>query len=91
MDASQPLTDRSTNTHLASNADHEKAQDLKNAPATINSMEYHRQVLQGKLESGDKYVFLTSYGVLFMPQTANRWGVFNPGTKRVMCLRRMIL
>ncbi|PLN82055.1 hypothetical protein BDW42DRAFT_185033 [Aspergillus taichungensis] len=54
MDASQPLADRSTNTHLANNADHEKAQDLKNAPATMNSMEYHRQVLQGKLESGDK-------------------------------------
>lgn len=59
MDASQPLTDRSTNTHLANNADHEKAQDLKNAPATMNSMEYHRQVLQGKLEGDDKYVFLT--------------------------------
>ncbi|PKY05444.1 hypothetical protein P168DRAFT_295902 [Aspergillus campestris IBT 28561] len=49
-----PLTDRSTNTHLANNADHEKAQDLKNAPATINSMDYHRQVLQGKLEGDDK-------------------------------------
>lgn len=48
---SHPLTDRSTNTHLA-NA--EKAQELKNAPANMNSMEYHRAVLQGKLDSGDK-------------------------------------
>lgn len=53
MDApSQPLSARSPNTHLAVN--HDKANDLKAAPATINSMEYHRQVLQGKLESGDK-------------------------------------
>ena len=49
---SHPLTDRSTNTHLPVNTD--KAQELKNAPANMNSMEYHRAVLQGKLESGDK-------------------------------------
>ncbi|PWY70241.1 hypothetical protein BO70DRAFT_373951 [Aspergillus heteromorphus CBS 117.55] len=52
MDA-HPLTDRSTNTHLATQ-DKEKLNELKAAPATINSMDYHRQVLQGKLDSGDK-------------------------------------
>ncbi|EAW12559.1 Spo12 family protein [Aspergillus clavatus NRRL 1] len=46
-----PLTDRSTNTHLAANQD--KPTDLK-AASNPNSMEYHRQVLQGKLENGDK-------------------------------------
>ncbi|EAU30515.1 conserved hypothetical protein [Aspergillus terreus NIH2624] len=52
MDApSQPLSARSPNTHLVS---HDKANDLKAAPAKMNSMEYHRQVLQGKLENGDK-------------------------------------
>ncbi|OOF92190.1 hypothetical protein ASPCADRAFT_408780 [Aspergillus carbonarius ITEM 5010] len=50
MDA-HPLTDR-TNTHLVQDKD--KLNELKAAPAKINSMEYHRQVLQGKLESGDK-------------------------------------
>ncbi|KAI9924441.1 hypothetical protein ASPWEDRAFT_167419 [Aspergillus wentii DTO 134E9] len=52
MDATQtqPLADRSTNTHL----NNEKLNDLKNAPANMNSMEYHRQVLQGKIDSGDK-------------------------------------
>ncbi|KAF9890949.1 hypothetical protein FE257_005206 [Aspergillus nanangensis] len=50
---SQPLSARSPNTHLAVN--HDKANnDLKAAPATINSMEYHRQILQGKLDNGDK-------------------------------------
>jgi hypothetical protein len=46
MDAttqSQPLADRSTNTHLA-NTD---KTDLKGSD--ISSMEYHRQVLQGKV------------------------------------------
>ncbi|KAJ5573652.1 Spo12 [Penicillium hispanicum] len=54
MDAStqaQPLADRPTNTHLA-NANMGDKTDLK--AADISSMEYHRQVLQGKLESGDK-------------------------------------
>ncbi|GMF75889.1 unnamed protein product [Aspergillus oryzae] len=50
---SHPLADRSTNTHLVNT---EKANELKAAPAKIESMEYHRQVLQGKLESGDNYV-----------------------------------
>ncbi|KAA8647605.1 hypothetical protein EYZ11_004935 [Aspergillus tanneri] len=49
---SHPLTDRSTNTHLPVQSD--KAHDLKTGPANVNSMEYHRQVLQGKLESGEK-------------------------------------
>ncbi|KAI3057032.1 hypothetical protein CBS147352_2053 [Aspergillus niger] len=48
---SHPLTDR-TNTHLVQDTD--KLNELKAAPAKINSMEYHRQVLQGKLENGDK-------------------------------------
>lgn len=57
----QPLSDRSTNTHLANNGadaiSHEKIEDLKSAPANLNSLDYHRQVLQGKIEEGDKYVF----------------------------------
>lgn len=55
----QPLSDRSTNTHLANNGagtiSHEKIDDLKSAPANLNSLDYHRQVLQGKLEEGEKY------------------------------------
>ena len=50
----QPLTDR-TNTHIQPNT--EKLNDLKSAPANMTSMEYHRSVLQGKLENGDKYVY----------------------------------
>ncbi|KAJ5099779.1 Spo12 [Penicillium argentinense] len=53
MDATtqaQPLADRPTNTHLA-NANTDKT-DLK--AADISSMEHHRQVLQDKLESGEK-------------------------------------
>ncbi|KKK14264.1 hypothetical protein ARAM_006035 [Aspergillus rambellii] len=41
MDSTQPLTDRSPNTHLP-------------ADLTMNSLDYHRQVLQGKIESQDK-------------------------------------
>lgn len=53
MDATtqaQPLADRSTNTHLA-NANTDKT-DLK--AADLSSMEHHRQVLQGKVESDEK-------------------------------------
>lgn len=49
MDATtqaQPLADRSTNTHLTSASD---KTDLKGSD--ISSMEYHRQVLQGKVTS----------------------------------------
>lgn len=46
----QPLQDRPTNTHL-SNANVDKT-DLK--PSDSSSMEYHRQMLQGKLDSGEK-------------------------------------
>ncbi|RMJ28389.1 Spo12 family [Aspergillus sp. HF37] len=51
-----PLADRSTNTHLAQHArDEQKAEDLKTAPASMSSsLDYHRQVLQGKLENGGK-------------------------------------
>ncbi|KAL4942636.1 hypothetical protein BDV06DRAFT_211685 [Aspergillus oleicola] len=42
---------RSPNTHLASATNTE--QDLKSA-STMNSMDHHRQMLQDKLESGDK-------------------------------------
>jgi hypothetical protein len=43
MDATtaQPLADRSTNTHLKS--------DKTDVKGDISSMEYHRQVLQGKV------------------------------------------
>lgn len=61
MTAQQPLSDRSINTHLANATtgaggaiSHEKIDDLKPAPAEFNSLDHHRQVLQGKLEEGDK-------------------------------------
>ncbi|CAI7582071.1 Spo12 [Penicillium manginii] len=53
MDATthaQPLADRPTNTHLA-NVNTDKA-DLKSAD--LSSMEQHRQMLQDKLDSGEK-------------------------------------
>lgn len=46
----QPLADRSTNTHLA-NTNVDKT-DMKSTD--LSSMEYHRQVLQGKQDSGEK-------------------------------------
>lgn len=52
MDATtqaQPLADRSTNTHLSTDKT-----DLKGSD--ISSMEYHRQVLQGKVAS-EEWVF----------------------------------
>lgn len=58
MDATthaQPLADRPTNTHLANanvNANANDKTDLKSAD--LSSMEQHRQMLQDKLESGDK-------------------------------------
>lgn len=52
-----PLADRSTNTLLPLQAkDEKKADDMKSAPADLSSsLEYHRQVLQGKLGNGEKY------------------------------------
>lgn len=53
MDATthaQPLADRPTNTHLANGISGDKS-DLK---GDFSSMDYHRQVLQGKLDSGEK-------------------------------------
>ncbi|KAJ5176954.1 uncharacterized protein N7482_002831 [Penicillium canariense] len=54
MDASttqvQPLADRPTNTHLANAASGDPS-DLK---ADLSSMEHHRQMMQGKLDSGEK-------------------------------------
>ncbi|CAI7661583.1 unnamed protein product [Penicillium glandicola] len=44
----QPLADRSTNTHLSSS----DKTDLKGSD--ISSMEYHRQVLQGKVTSEEQ-------------------------------------
>ena len=46
MDAQQPLADR-TNTHTT--VSHEKIDDMKSTPANLNSLEYHRQILQGCL------------------------------------------
>ena len=46
-----PLAARSPNTHLGNTNTTE--QDLKSS--TMNSMDHHRQMLQDKLESGDKY------------------------------------
>lgn len=52
MDAStsqtQPLQDRPTNTHL-SNVDKTDAKTTD-----LSSMDYHRQMLQGKLDNGEK-------------------------------------
>ena len=48
-----PLADRPTNTHLLFHAkDEKRADDLK--ANMSSSLEYHRQVLQGKLENGEK-------------------------------------
>lgn len=57
-----PLADRSINTHLPLQAKDEKsADDLKSAPADLSSsLEYHRQVLQGKLGNGEKYAALSA-------------------------------
>lgn len=81
----QPLSDRSTNTHLANNngADsisHEKLEDLKSAPANLNSLDYHRQVLQGKLEEGDKYVIHphAEYKILETNRTRNQASYVSP-------------
>ncbi|KAJ5197313.1 hypothetical protein N7449_007792 [Penicillium cf. viridicatum] len=52
MDATtqaQPLADRSTNTHLTSASD---KTDVKGSD--ISSMEYHRQVLQGKVTNEEQ-------------------------------------
>ncbi|KAJ5795096.1 Spo12 [Penicillium paradoxum] len=46
----QPLADRSTNTHLGNAGD---KTDLKGS-SDISSMEYHRQVLQGKVASEEQ-------------------------------------
>jgi hypothetical protein len=48
-----PLADRSTNTHLAA-ANQDKVNELKSASGNPDSMEYHRSVLQGKLQNEDK-------------------------------------
>ncbi|KAL4919426.1 hypothetical protein BDW62DRAFT_209661 [Aspergillus aurantiobrunneus] len=48
-----PLAARSPNTHLPASNE----QDLKTATTTMNSMDHHRQILQGKLENQDKYAF----------------------------------
>lgn len=50
----QPLSDRSTNTHLSDNNNHTC---LKAPEGKIHSMEYHRQALQEKLKDAEKYVF----------------------------------
>ncbi|BCS20152.1 Spo12 family protein [Aspergillus puulaauensis] len=49
--SSTPLAARSPNTHLASS---NNEQDLKTASTTMNSMDHHRQILQGKLDSQEK-------------------------------------
>ncbi|KAL2865654.1 uncharacterized protein BJX67DRAFT_373045 [Aspergillus lucknowensis] len=46
---SAPLAARSPNTHLAVSHEQEK-----NAATKMNSMDYHRQILQGKLNNKDK-------------------------------------
>ena len=62
----QPLTSRSTNTHLSQQStmqpDAKKQVDIDVKPATnadILSMDYHRRALQDKLQNGvadDQYV-----------------------------------
>ncbi|CEL09929.1 Putative Spo12 family protein [Aspergillus calidoustus] len=46
---STPLAARSPNTHLALSHEQEK-----NAASKMTSMDYHRQILQGKLDNQDK-------------------------------------
>ncbi|KAJ5287178.1 Spo12 [Penicillium angulare] len=55
MDATtqvQPLADRPTNTHLANTNNNVDKTDMKSAD--LSSMDYHRNVLQGKLDNGEK-------------------------------------
>ncbi|OQE17038.1 hypothetical protein PENSTE_c022G01314 [Penicillium steckii] len=56
MDATthaQPLADRPTNTHLANvNVNNDLKTDIKSAD--LSSMEQHRQMLQDKLDNGEK-------------------------------------
>lgn len=54
MTTQQPLSDRTNTASNPGAISHEKIDDLKSAPANLNSLEYHRQVLQGKVEDGDK-------------------------------------
>jgi hypothetical protein len=49
---STPLAARSPNTHLALSHEQEK-----NAASKMTSMDYHRQILQGKLDNQDKCGF----------------------------------
>jgi hypothetical protein len=54
----QPLGDRSTNAKL--HAASENYNDGLKQGAAVQSMEYHRNVLQEKLKDSDQYVFFLS-------------------------------
>ncbi|OJD12240.1 hypothetical protein AJ78_07124 [Emergomyces pasteurianus Ep9510] len=80
-----PLSDRSTNTHLANTTSTRVAPpmttgdcgtDLK--AATITSMEYHRQVLKEKLENGK-----SEKGHYISPSD----GIMSPCTKKLSDLK----
>ncbi|PGH31024.1 hypothetical protein GX50_06182 [[Emmonsia] crescens] len=79
-----PLSDRSTNTHLANTASTGMAPpmtgdcgtDLK--AATVSSMEYHRQVLKEKLENGK-----SEKGHYISPSD----GIMSPCTKKLSDLK----
>ncbi|KAK2732496.1 hypothetical protein FQN55_004073 [Onygenales sp. PD_40] len=80
---SAPLSDRSTNTHLASSGGGGMPEttgdcgtDLK--AATVNSMEYHRQVLKEKLEEGK-----SEKGHYISPSD----GIMSPCTKKLSDLK----
>jgi len=66
MDATthaQPLADRPTNTHLANvNVNSDLKTDLKSTD--LSSMEYHRQMLQDKLDNGEKWVPIPALAVI---------------------------
>jgi len=60
----QPLADRSPNARLQASNGHNGG-DLKAAAADVNSLEYHRQVLQEKLARGEKYGIASFLLLLF--------------------------
>ncbi|OKL63745.1 hypothetical protein UA08_00229 [Talaromyces atroroseus] len=61
MDAqTQPLSDRSTNTHLQSTTASSTAQDTDKTANTQYSMDYHRKVLQDKIYNGSDHASYVS-------------------------------
>ncbi|KAL2219858.1 Spo12 family-domain-containing protein [Thermoascus aurantiacus ATCC 26904] len=74
----QPLADRSPNARLQASNGHNGG-DLKAAAADVNSLEYHRQVLQEKLARGEN----RSQGTYVSPSD----DIMSPCTKKLSDLK----